>query len=143
MPDHRIRAGATAVAPWTLSRPLRRAYRRWQLRGLLWCHGCGAMVQRLGADELCVQCEEIDARLASHMGAAAQDLTERMLELALNYLHPDDVRDALCRLSAERDPATEPLSVLHGRSHAFVGVRVHRTSRGTRQHASRGRPHRD
>lgn len=98
------------------------------------------MVEQLGNDDLCLQCNEIDARLALHIGVAAQDLTKRMIGVALDYLHPDDVRAVVAELSGEREPATQRLATLQVRSHVMVANRVSRTSRGIGRHDPRPVP---
>jgi hypothetical protein len=93
---------------------------------LHWCDGCGDRVQRLGPSGVCALCEEVDLRLEAHIGSAMADLAERAVELALCYLHPDDVREIVERVAGEREPAAPPLRDVFDRSHAFVAARERR-----------------
>lgn len=98
---------------------------------LLWCHGCGDRVQRLGRDDLCGLCEEVDARLEAHVGAAMADLVERFAELALPYLHPDDLHEIIDRIAVEHQPPQPRLREVYDRAHRYVDARERR-ARGVR-----------
>jgi hypothetical protein len=97
-----------------------------RLPQLHWCHGCGDRVVQLGFDDLCSNCEELDARLEAHLGSAARDLAERLIELSLDYLNPADVRAVLEECVGERTGSPAPLDELFERSHRFTDARAQR-----------------
>jgi hypothetical protein len=101
---------------------------REQRRDLVWCEGCGDRVERLGATGFCALCEEIDARLEAHIASVAADLTERIADLLLCYLHPADVHEIVDRVAPEYEPAEPRLREVYEHSHRFVEGRERRAS---------------
>jgi hypothetical protein len=95
---------------------------------LQWCEGCGDRVPRVDAEGRCPLCQEIDARLDAHVASAMADLVERFAELAVCYLHPDDVRELVDGVVAESDglPSGPRLREVYERSHRFVEARERR-----------------
>jgi hypothetical protein len=96
---------------------------------LVWCHGCGDWVERLSADDLCGLCDELDARLDAHVGAALEEYAERAISIALDYLHPDDVAVVVERVLEERGEDRDVVPRLRdrfARSHAFIDARADR-----------------
>jgi hypothetical protein len=107
---------------------------------LLWCHACGDRVPRLDAEGRCELCQEIDARLEAHVGSVVADLTGRFLELALCYLHPEDIRETLDDLAPEMEPSAPRLRDVYEASHRFVEARDRRArERLAAREASEGR----
>lgn len=103
-----------------------------------WCHGCGDRVAELGFDDLCPLCEEVDARLDAHLGSAARDLAERLIELSLDYLNPQDVRAVLDECVAERTGSPAPLDELFERSFHYVDARAQRANTRVQSEAPMG-----
>lgn len=96
---------------------------------LRWCHGCGDWVARLYEDDLCILCEEVDARMDAHVGAAMEDYAERAIGVVLDYLHPEDVQRVIARILEDRGGTGEEIRRLRerfGRSQAFVDERARR-----------------
>lgn len=90
---------------------------------LQFCDGCGDRVPRLDEEGRCELCQEIDARLDAHVVSAMADLTERFVDLALCYLHPDDVREIVDRIAPESEPFGPRLREVYETSHRFVEAR--------------------
>jgi hypothetical protein len=109
-------------------RPVERAVGNPPTHELLWCEGCGDRVPRLDEEGRCPLCEEVDARLDAHVASAMADLVERFSELAVCYLHPDDVREIVDHTVAEYDgpPSGPRLREVYERSHRFVEARERR-----------------
>jgi hypothetical protein len=61
-------------------------------------------VPRLDSHGRCPLCEAIDAGLDANVGSVVEDMTERVLELVLCYLNPDDVREMVDTLASEMEP---------------------------------------
>lgn len=97
-----------------------------------WCHSCGDHVEQLGDDGLCPLCQEIEARLEARVGAAMEDYATQAIGVALDYLHPDDVRGIVERVIAERgrDWTDVPrLKERHERAHRYIDLRAERAAR--------------
>jgi hypothetical protein len=108
---------------------------------LLWCHGCGDWVERLSEDDLCGLCNELDARLDAHVGAAMEEYAERAIAIALDYLHPDDVAVVVERVLEERGDGRDAVPRLRdrfARSHAFIDARADRARDRQARRAARG-----
>jgi hypothetical protein len=98
---------------------------------LLWCHGCGDEVEQLGYDDLCILCEEIDARVEAQLASAIVDYADHAIGVALDYLHPDDVRTIIDRGVAARGGAPGDgarLQAIDDRAHAFLDRRTARAA---------------
>jgi hypothetical protein len=99
---------------------------------LVLCHSCGDRVPRLGPDDLCPLCEEIDARVEAQLASAMADYADHAIGVALDYLHPDDVREIVDRGEQERGgPPGDAgrLKHVYARADRFLEVRSARAER--------------
>jgi hypothetical protein len=93
---------------------------------LVLCHSCGDYVDGLGFDDLCILCEEIEARVEAQLASAMVDYADHAIGVALDYLHPEDVRAIVDRGVEERGgPRGEGgrLRDIYERAHQFIDSR--------------------
>jgi hypothetical protein len=56
------------------------------------CQGCAGAAPALSRDGYCLICDEVRVRMDAALGAAMIEFADRAVSIALDYLHPDDVR---------------------------------------------------